>query len=221
METKYPDAKQKDSYEDGMRFQDFVVDVMFKEMGIPLCNYSSKLYQYKRGENIQRCEIKLDQRCTDTNRISIEINEKTQDSPDKGWSKSGILRGDSIWYVQGNYNKLYIFATKHLVSYYEGNNPTVYEKRGTIRTFYINDHIAEQLAILVFDHKALALYKQKGEKIMKNITTLVESCAMWKRVNIGTELIVQDSEAEEAIKNEWARKTIENDVLRRENANGS
>ena len=42
---------------------------------------------------------------------------------------------------------------------------------------------------------------------MKNITTLVESCAMWKRVNIGTELIVADPEAKEAIKNKWARTT--------------
>ena len=41
---------------------------------------------------------------------------------------------------------------------------------------------------------------------MKNITTLVESCTMWKRVNIGTELIVPDPEAKEAIKNKWARK---------------
>ena len=42
---------------------------------------------------------------------------------------------------------------------------------------------------------------------MKSITTLVESCTMWKRVNIGTELIVADPEAKEAIKNKWARTT--------------
>ena len=51
---------------------------------------------------------------------------------------------------------------------------------------------------------------------MKTLTTLVESCAMWKRVNIGTELIVADPEAKEAIKNKWATKTVDNDTLKGE-----
>ena len=57
--------------------------------------------------------------------------------------------------------------------------------------------------------------------MMKNITTLITDCAMWKRLDLGTVLTVPDAEAKEAIKNKWARKTIRANTLREENNNGN
>ena len=51
---------------------------------------------------------------------------------------------------------------------------------------------------------------------MKNITTLITDCAMWKRLDLGTVLTVPDAESKEAIKNKWAKETVNNNTLRGE-----
>ena len=168
MEIKYPDAQQENSYEDGMVFQDFVSDVMFVKMGIALSNYSSRRYQLNKGENAQRCEIKLDARCTETGRLSIEVGEKTRNDQNRDWVDSGIMR-DNMFYVQGNYKKFYVFANRHLRSYYKKNDPEVSPKYGTIRTFYIPEQTAEYIAIASFSEKDLAPFRDivnlnKGER---------------------------------------------------------
>tara|TARA_Y100000310_G_scaffold304181_1_gene343097 strand:+ start:52 stop:345 length:294 start_codon:yes stop_codon:yes gene_type:complete len=56
----------------------------------------------------------------------------------------------------------------------------------------------------------------KRRETMKNITTLITDCAMWKRLDLGTVLMVSDAEASEAIKNGWAGKTVSNNTLRGE-----
>ena len=56
---------------------------------------------------------------------------------------------------------------------------------------------------------------------MKNITTLITDCDMWKRLDLNTVLMVSDAEAKKAIKNKWARKTVSNNTLRGENVNGN
>lgn len=125
-----------------MEFQDFVCDVLGNE-GFVLQNYVSKKWQFDKGENRQGFEIKLDNRCTETGRLSIEIAEKSRVS-NSAWMKSGIYRDDNSWlYVQGNYNVLFVFAKNWLVRYHQTKKPDEHESHGTVRKFYLPMSTAE------------------------------------------------------------------------------
>lgn len=101
--------------EKGLLFQDFIMNLFMKELGIPISNFSSKKYQYKVGENIQGIEIKFDDRYKDTNNIYIETKEKSNPNNLK-FVISGIYRDDNSWlYVIGNYNEVFVFGKSHLV----------------------------------------------------------------------------------------------------------
>ena len=39
MEINYPDAKRKTTFEEGLEFQDFVADILRREMGLVITNY--------------------------------------------------------------------------------------------------------------------------------------------------------------------------------------
>lgn len=138
MEIKYNsnNSGHIDSYEIGEKFQDFVCIELAKE-NIILQNINSKKFQYETGENLQGFEIKYDARCTGdggtvaTNRLSIEIAEKTA-AQNKFYIDSGIYRDDNSWlYIHGNYMMFWIFNKKLLRMlhktgrYKEGIMPTV------------------------------------------------------------------------------------------------
>lgn len=147
-EPSYPHAIRPNVFQDGLEFQDFVCQELAK-YNIILQNLTSKKYQFEIGENLQGFEIKFDSRCTETNRLSIEIAEKSRrDMPD--WTKSGILRNDTSWlYIQGNYQKLFVFAKRFLLNYYREKKPQCEEKHGTIQTFYLPFEVACRHAALV------------------------------------------------------------------------
>jgi hypothetical protein len=132
----------KDSFEIGNEFQDFVCIEMAKD-GIILQNINSKKFQYETGENLQGFEIKYDSRCTGcntdkppTNRLSIEIAEKTN-ANNHSFVSSGIYRGDNAWiYIIGNYMNFWIFSIKHLrLMHKKGMYKE--DEMPTIRKFYI------------------------------------------------------------------------------------
>jgi hypothetical protein len=153
-EPRYPNAKSRTSFQDGLEFQDFVCEQLARR-GVVLQNLSSKRYQLEIGENLQGFEIKLDERCTDTQRLSIEVFEKTRDDPTLGWTPSGILRGDNSWlYIQGNRKVLFVFAKRWLLNYYNSQQPEVTEKRGTIKTFYLPFAIARRHAARVIEFES-------------------------------------------------------------------
>lgn len=132
----YPHATVSDSLEKGLAFQDFVC-VQLAKRHIVLQNIGSKKYQLEVGENLQGFEIKLDRRCTDTKRLSIEVYEKTSRDV-LFWTPSGILRDDnSIVYIQGNYDCFWVFMKNWLVRYFEQKSPPVEEFNGTIRRFFL------------------------------------------------------------------------------------
>lgn len=144
----YPDAKSATSFQDGVEFQDFVCRELAKN-GIILQNFSSKKYQFEVGENMQGFEIKLDRRCTETGRLSIEVEERRENGCGP-WVPSGIMRDDNTWlYMQGNREVLFIFAKNWLRRLFEEKNPEVAEKMGTVRTFYLPVRIAERFAAKV------------------------------------------------------------------------
>jgi hypothetical protein len=142
----YPDAKHDDSHQVGLAFQDFVT-LQLAKRGIYLQNFSSKKFQFAYGENLQRAEIKLDDRCTDTGRLSIEIAEKT--SKDQGgWIPSGIYRNDNWIYIQGNQQVLFIFFTHFLRQLHEAKFKDVHVKE-TIKTFYLPLDQAEKYGLKI------------------------------------------------------------------------
>lgn len=135
----YPQSKNPISFQQGLEFQDFVVE-QFAKQGFYIQLHSSKKYQFERGESVQRCEIKLDNRCTETGRLSIEIAERTR--TELGWTPSGIYRGDNtIFYVQGNQSLLFLFDKKVLRRYHSFKLKQAFEESPretpTVRKFYM------------------------------------------------------------------------------------
>lgn len=145
----YPDAKHGNEFERGLRFQDFVIEALAKELGLVIQIFSSQRYQFQNGESVQGWEIKLDSRCTETGRLSIEVAEKSnKDMPN--WTPSGIFRKDNtLFYVQGNRDCFWLFFKKHLQWLYEKEKPSVTEKYGTIRTFYLPVSRADKVGLRV------------------------------------------------------------------------
>jgi len=105
----------KEMLEKGLQYQDFVTDMLIKELGISLSSYQSQKYQFNKGENKQGFEIKFDDRYKDTGNIYIEVSEKSNPSNDN-YVASGIYRNDNTWlYLIGNYNTVFVFSKKFLI----------------------------------------------------------------------------------------------------------
>jgi hypothetical protein len=134
----YPDCPDPDSFESGLRYQDFVTKEVYRHLGLVLQNHNSKLYQLTIGENPQRVEIKLDRRWPQHRRLSIEIAEKFQASQPT-WTPSGIWTPNNTWlYIQGNYERFWIFERKmlrqlHSLPQYRKSEAAT----ATIRKFYL------------------------------------------------------------------------------------
>ena len=150
----YPDAKSKSSYQDGMEFQDFICERLARHH-IILQNIASRKFQFEVGENLQGFEIKLDRRCLETGRLSIEVAEKTA-AANSFWVPSGIMREDNSWlYIQGNYQIVFIFAKKLLRDYLRKKKPKIDESLGTVQKFYLPLDVARHLAARVIEGKGL------------------------------------------------------------------
>lgn len=147
-EPAYPDAIRETVYQDGMEFQDHVCALLAK-YHIILQNTVSRRYQYELGENLQGFEIKMDRRCSETKRLSIEIAEKSR--ADVGvWTPSGIYRTDNTWlYIQGNYDILFVFAKNMLVGLHKSGKWQEHQLP-TIRKFYLPFSAARRYAAKVF-----------------------------------------------------------------------
>ena len=148
---KYPHSPISDSLERGLSFQDFVCIELAKQH-IILQNIASKKWQFDVGENLQGFEIKLDNVCTSSRRLSIEVAEKT--SRDVSfWTPSGIMRDDnSILYIQGNYQSFWMFSKKWLRRWLKEKQPQIEESHGTIKKFYLGNEIADVGAVWKWDN---------------------------------------------------------------------
>lgn len=136
LDPVYKDCPDKQSYQSGLEFQDFVCTELSKK-GIILQNLSSRRYQYEVGENLQGFEIKLDRPFLETGRLSIEIQEKSHASIPV-WTNSGIYRDDNSWlYIQGNYKRFYIFAKSLLILMHKSKIYLEDTSHGTIKKFYL------------------------------------------------------------------------------------
>lgn len=160
--VKYPTAPRSDSFEIGLKFQDFVTRKL-AATGLYIQNYGSKKYQYEYGENQQGFEIKYDELCTKTYRLSIEVAEKVN-AANKEWVPSGIDREDNSWlYIQGNYDLILIFGKIHLKQWCKLYSPKFEIKHGTIKTFYLEAHYANELALCAFEFEKGILHRMAEE----------------------------------------------------------
>lgn len=157
--SMYPDAKPG-TFEQGLEFQDFCRPLLLK-YGIIAAYYTSKKYQIKEGESVFGVEIKLDNLCTKTKRMSIEIAEKSRAANYK-FVPSGIMRPDNTWlYVQGNFEIVYVFSKKFLVNLYNSKKPDI-NTRPTIQTFYLSLVDADKYSLLTINPNAGESIKEKA-----------------------------------------------------------
>ncbi len=165
MNVNYPDADRQTVFQEGLEFQDFVVDLLLKDMGIVISNYSSKYYQQAYGENVQGIEIKLDRRILETGNVSIEVAEKSK-AINESFVPSGIMREDNSWlYIQGNKKIIFIFGKKFLQQLYKAKYmDKVWQPKPTIKTFLLPIAEARKYALKIFENEHDE--RMKGGKIV-------------------------------------------------------
>ena len=148
----YPNSKDRHSFESGLDFQDFVATKLHDNLGITITNYSSMKWQFTTGENRQGIEIKLDRTCTNTNRLSIEIAEKSK-AINPLFVPSGIYRNDNSWlYIQGTWRIIFVFAKSLLIGLHKSGKYGEHEEP-TIKAFFLPFDDAKKYAakVLTFD----------------------------------------------------------------------
>jgi hypothetical protein len=139
-------SKHKDSLQVGQDFEDFVVKEIEERYGYRIHVYRTKDEQFNIGESKEGFEIKYDARstgdctygeCSPTGYVAIEVAEKTSPSQEC-WVDSGIYRNDnSIWYVVGNYQRLWIFSKKKLKDMYRSGKYKTVKTKETLKTMLI------------------------------------------------------------------------------------
>lgn len=145
----YPDAKRPTVFREGIEYQDFVCTELAKRH-IILQNFSSKKYQFDVGENLQGFEIKLDNLCTQTHRLSIETAERSRKEI-PNFTPSGIYRDDNSWlYIHGNYECIFVFAKNFLRALHRSGRYPEHEI-DTIRKFYLPWDDARKYAATFID----------------------------------------------------------------------
>ena len=96
-------------FQQGLEFQDHVMDVLHYASGISLYCYSSRKFQKEKGENRSGFEIKYDSKYADTDNLYIE----TEDIQSGKFVPSGIYAEDNSWlYIIGNYSEFFILSKK-------------------------------------------------------------------------------------------------------------
>lgn len=112
----------KECLEKGLKYQDFVTDIIFEKKAITLSAYSSREYQFTKGETKQGFEIKFDDKFEKTGNLYIETSEKTNPK-NANFVKSGIYRDDNTWiWLIGNYKEIFIFSPKYLRKIHKKKN---------------------------------------------------------------------------------------------------
>lgn len=143
----YPNSKHLDPLSLGELYQDLIKHLLLKMYGIKVHFYHTKEAQYNIGESIEGIEVKLDNLCTKTHRLSIETGEKTQANL-ASFTPSGIMRKDNtIWYAQGSMTHCWIFLKRDLQLFFKTRRPTIIDNDPkTIQKFYLYLSEADKLA---------------------------------------------------------------------------
>lgn len=141
METRYPHSRNSNSIADGTAFELYVIELLARA-GIDLrkCETFGEQLTYGDAHDSDDTgyEIKLDQRCDDTGRLSIEVAEKTKDLS-RPWVDSGIFSSsNATYYIQGSYKHFWVFKRADLQQWYRAHGPRVVDDNpSTIKKFYL------------------------------------------------------------------------------------
>lgn len=128
MKTEY----YKEQYKNGLEYQDFVMEILARELGLAISCFCSRKNQIEKGESIQGIEIKYNR----SDDLYIEVAEKTD--PDiSDFTPSGIY--DTSWlYIIGDYKTIFIFPTNWLRRLHRsGDLKTITIPRGTSQGFWL------------------------------------------------------------------------------------
>lgn len=140
MVMRYPDSRNGRSIETGTAFELHVIDLLTRA-GIVIRRCESLADQLAYGDARDDIgigyEIKLDQRCEDTGRLSIEVAEKT--ALDRPWVDSGIFSSsNATYYIQGAPRRFWVFRRADLQQWYRVHQPMLIDDNPpTIKKFYI------------------------------------------------------------------------------------
>jgi hypothetical protein len=126
----------KNDLEEGMEFQDFIIDELFKK-GICLMVYGSRSRQ-KVSESLNGIEIKFDRKFRQTGNFFLECFSYSyghfKNTGEVIFHESGILKDDNTWlFVIGDFQNYYVIPKKTLVRYYKKYSDKLRE------AFYIDD----------------------------------------------------------------------------------
>lgn len=150
------EAYRSNKIESGLRYQDFVIDLLFQTIGLVVVQYASRMYQIAIGESRTGVEIKHDEKYASTGNLWIEVAEKAR--PRGGdYFPSGICRDDNSWfYVIGNYDVVFGFPkqTLLLLRAMEQKYPIRENGTHTSQGFLLRDDVARRLAAFVLTPKA-------------------------------------------------------------------
>ena len=110
----------------GQEYEKFIVKLFKDRCKITITIYNDRQDQYNIGESVEGYEIKRDggikkykDREYENRNLAIETYEKS-DPDNENWIESGILRKDNtIHYVQGNEEYVWVFWKKDLVYEFE------------------------------------------------------------------------------------------------------
>jgi hypothetical protein len=109
------DRYYQEKLEEGLRFQDYVTDVLY-DHGIVLVTYVSK-ERGRNGENKLGAEVKRDGKFRATGNLYLEIQEKRRPT-ETGIYPSGIFRQDNSWlYVIGDESTFWVLSKKLLCEF--------------------------------------------------------------------------------------------------------
>ncbi|MBA7557570.1 hypothetical protein ES705_50331 [subsurface metagenome] len=130
----------------GKKYEDFIKCILKEKFNYNLHPYKTKEGQYEFGENKEGIEIKYDNIMKRTGNIYIEIAEKTNKN-NLNFIPSGIYRNDnSIWYLIGDYQTIYIFKIKDLRQAYEDEYYYMLKENPTSKGFLLSKIQARILA---------------------------------------------------------------------------
>lgn len=117
----------------GQEYQDFVSDILCKR-GLTIRNYTSRKYQLCHGENLIGLEIKNDTQISVYGDLFIEVAERRDLC--MPFIASGIYANNSIFYLIGDYERYFLFATNTLRAIHQsGRYQEITIARNTSRGF--------------------------------------------------------------------------------------
>lgn len=144
----YPDSREKSSFAVGIAYQEKIAEFLLRVKNFEIHYYDKKDDQYTKGESQEGIEIKFDKWIPKSNRISIEVGEKTS-LRCPVFSPSGILRNDNTkFYIQGYDDIAWMFRKSDLQKYFRERNPIIIDNNPpTIQKFYLSTVQADKLCV--------------------------------------------------------------------------